>query len=223
MRWVDRGLQPDGVAGYARQFTQGWVNHFVHDAGGRPNDAYWGQFRPELRIRFSAKCGYCERRCDPVAGAGDRAETVDHFRPLNHSPELAYEWTNWIFSCRRCNSDFKRDKWPETGYVDPCESDTAQRPERYFDCDETTGEIIPKVGLTEVQRRRARNTRDDLGLNRGDLQEERLDSITRFKDDLLRFPAADRQAFADFMTMPEVEFCGAIRMIVSQLKQAGEI
>lgn len=223
MRWVDRGPEPDGVAGYAQQFTQGWVDHFVHDSGGRPNDAYWGQFRSELRIRFSAKCGYCERRCDPAADVGDRAETVDHFLPLNHSPELAYEWTNWIFSCRACNNDFKADKWRETGYVGPCALDMDERPERYFDCDETTGEIILKVGLTEVQSRRARNTRDDLGLNRSDLQEERLDSINRFKDDLLDFPAGDRQAFANFMTMPEVEFCGAIRMIVEQLRQTGEI
>ena len=223
MRWVDRGPEPNGVAGYRRQFTQGWVDHFVHRSSGRPNDAYWGQFRPELRLRFSAKCGYCERRCDDMANDGDLSPTVDHFRPLNRCPQLAYQWTNWIFSCRACNNDFKADKWPETGYVDPCALDTDERPERYFDCDETTGEIILKVGLNEVQNRRARNTRDDLNLNRADLQEERLDSIIRFKDDLLRFPAEDRQAFADFMMMPEVEFCGAIRVIVAQLKQTGEI
>ena len=82
MRSVDRGPEPAGVAGYAGQFTQGWVNHFVHGSGGRPTDAYWGQFRPELRLRFSAKCGYCERRCDPATDAEDLPETVDHFRPL---------------------------------------------------------------------------------------------------------------------------------------------
>ena len=223
MRWVERGPEPDGVAGYARQFTQGWINHFVHSSGGRPTDAYWIQFRPGLRLRFAAKCGYCERRCDPAAAAGDQSETVDHFRPLNHSPELAYEWTNWIFSCRTCNVDFKQNKWPATGYVDPCKPDVAERPEVYFNCDQTTGEIILNDGLTELQRRKARNTRDDLGLNRADLQEERLDSITRFKADLMEFASADRRAFAEFMMRPEVEFCGTIRMVVAQLQQAGEI
>lgn len=223
MRWVDRGPEPDGVAGFARQFTQGWINHFVHDSGGRPNDTYWGQFRPELRLRFAAKCGYCERRCDPAAEDGERSETVDHFRPLNHSPELAYEWTNWIFSCSGCNSDFKGNKWPETGYVDPCDPDIAERPERYFDCDQTTGEITVIDGLTDLRRCKGRNTRDDLGLNRAELRAERLASITRFKEDLMEFPSDDRQAFAEFMMRAEVEFCGAIRMIVAQLKQTGEI
>ncbi len=223
MRWVDRGPEPDGVAAYARQFTQGWVNHFIHDSYGRPTDAYWGQFRRGLRLRFSAKCGYCERRCDPAADAGDRSETVDHFRPLNNSPRLAYEWTNWIFSCRTCNVDFKQNKWPATGYVDPCEPDVSERPEQYFNCDQTTGEITLNDGLTEFQRHKALNTRDDLGLNRADLQEQRLDSIIRFKEDLMEFPSDVRPAFADFMTRPEVEFCGTIRMIVAQLQQAGEI
>ena len=223
MRWVDRGREPNGVASYARQFTQGWINHFVHKTGGRPNDSYWSLFRPELRIRFDAKCGYCERRCDPASDAGDRAERVDHFCPLNRCPDLAYQWTNWIFSCRSCNNDFKRDKWPDTGYVDPCDPDAAERPERYFDCDEETGEIIIRGDLAESQRCKAVKTREDLGLNRGDLQEQRRDSIARFKEDLLSFPTEDRQAFADFMMRPEVEFCGIIRMIVAQLRQASII
>lgn len=223
MRWVDRGPEPPGVAGYAGQFTQGWVNHFVHDSGGRPTDAYWGQFRPQLRLGFSAKCGYCERRCDSESRSGDRPETVDHFRPLNRFPQLAYEWTNWVFSCRSCNNDFKKDKWPDTGYVDPCAPDVSERPEQYFDCDRLTGELTVNGGLTGLQHRRGRNTRDDLGLNRVDLRKERLALITRFKQNLLEFSPADRRAFAEFMMGPEVEFCGIIRMIVAQLRQSGVI
>lgn len=220
MRWVDRGPEPLGVAGYASQFTQGWVNHFIHHTGGRPTDAYWGQFRPQLRLRFSAKCGYCERRCESATNTGGLSETVDHFRPLNRFPKLAYEWTNWVFSCRSCNGDFKKDKWPDTGYVDPCEADISERPERYFDCDQDTGELTVNDDLTGLQRRRGRDTRDDLGLNRVDLREERLATVTRFKEDLLEFPPAERQAFATFMMRQEVEFCGIIRMIVAQLRRA---
>ena len=223
MRWVDRGPEPPGVAGYAAQFTQGWVNHFVHSSGGRPTNAYWGRFRRQLRLHFSAKCGYCERRCDPATDAGDRTETVDHFRPLNRFPQLAYEWSNWVFSCRSCNGDFKKDKWPDNGYVDPCEPDVSERPERYFDFDPATGEITVNDNLTDLQRRKGRDTRDDLGLNRVDLREERLASISRFKEDLLEFSPADRQAFAEFMMRPEVEFCGVIRMTVAQLRLTGVV
>lgn len=77
--------------------------------------------------------------------------------------------------------------------------------------------------LTDLQRRRGRDTRDDLGLNRVDLREERLASITRFKEDLLEFSPADRQAFSEFMMRQEVEFCGIIRMIVAQLRRTGVV
>ncbi len=56
-----------------------------------------------------------------------------------------------------------------------------------------------------------------------DLREERLASISRFKEDLLEFSPADRQAFAEFMMRPEVEFCGVIRMTVAQLRLTGVV
>ena len=62
MRWIDRGPEPPGVDGYARQFTQGWVNYFGDNVGGRPTDSYWREFRAELGSRSANICWYCERQ-----------------------------------------------------------------------------------------------------------------------------------------------------------------
>ena len=80
--------------------------------------------------------------------------TVDHFKPLRHFPELAYKWSNWIFSCQRCNGDYKKGRWPAVGYVDPSADDQQERPAKFLDYDATTGEIIPKSGLVGEARRR---------------------------------------------------------------------
>ena len=150
MRWIDRGPEPDGVAGYARQFTPGWVAYFRHNTGGRPTDSYWRQYRADLGHLSNGNCWYCERRCAlaPPAEA-PLAATVDHFKPLRRFPELAYAWSNWIFSCQRCNGENKQDKWPAAGYVDPAAADESDSPERYFDYDLDSGHIVPRTDLSE--------------------------------------------------------------------------
>ncbi len=144
--------------------------------------------------------------------------TVDHFRPLSRYPGLAYQWSNWIFSCRRCNGENKQDKWPASGYVDPSAADVQERPERHFDYDAETGEIIPMPGLPSEARERALRTIDDLGLNKLDVRFYRLDWTRRFTADLQALPEIDRPAFAEFSTRTGVEFVGATSMVVRQLR-----
>ena len=123
MRWIKRGPEPDGVEEYARQFTQGWVDHFRDGQGKRPDNWHWGEYRRLLGSYSNGNCWYCERRCQVELDDGGKAPTVDHFKPLRDFPELAYVWSNWMFSCRRCNGDYKRDSWPPSGYVDPSASE----------------------------------------------------------------------------------------------------
>ena len=106
MRCVDRGDEPAGLDEYRREYTQGWVDHYQSGMGQPSPDLvnHWRDFRGELGARFNGKCGYCERACD---AASDNSATLDHFRPRHRFPELTYEWTNWVFSCWRCN-DFQR-------------------------------------------------------------------------------------------------------------------
>ena len=217
MRWIDRGPEPGGVDGYARQFTQGWVDYFRHQRGGRPTDSYWREFRAALGNRSGSVCWYCERRCEGALEVSGLSATVDHFRPLSQFPELAYKWSNWVFSCRRCNGEYKQDKWPALGYVDPGAGDEREQPERYFDYDPLTGEIIPHPSLTGDYKRKAEGTIADLGLNQLDVRFYRLDWTRRFTEDWFALSVDDRQAFVDFSTRMGVEYAGSTLMMVRQL------
>ena len=208
MRWVDRGPEPDGVAHYARQYTQGWMDYYQNRVDGlpvneEPSDSRWREFRPVLANRTNTNCWYCERQCQAVGGW---APTVDHFRPRSRFPELTYEWSNWIFSCRRCNVDNKKDKWPDSGYVDPCAADVMERPEQYFDYEPYTGEIVARNSLSDTARNRAWNTIDDLGLSKRDLVNPRFTSVRQFiqefEERLRELSTADKDAFiANFLAL----------------------
>lgn len=225
MRWIDRGPEPSGVAGYARQFTQGWVDHFCHKIRGRPTDSYWREFRAALGMRSSGLCWYCERRCQRDAEVGGRKATVDHFKPLSCSPKLAYEWTNWVFSCSRCNGDYKKNKWCPLGYVDPATSVEQERPDWNFDYDMLTGEIIPHPRLKSdaEAEKKAEDTIFDLGLNLIDIRYYRFQEIRQFVADLLALPPEDRQAFIDCSLNKPMEYAGAAAMAVAQLRASGAI
>ena len=215
MRWVDRGPEPGRVAGYAGQFTQGWIDYFENSVGGRPSDFFWAEFRSTLGSRTNSTCWYCERQCYADAESGGNAPTVDHFRPLSRFPALAYDWSNWVFSCRRCNEN-KGNGWPEPGYVDPCADVVTERPERYFGYDAKTGEIIPKRGLVGDARLKAVRTINDLGLNKLDVQHYRFYHTQRFINDFRKLPVSDRQDFIALFTEQFVEYAGVTRMVVEQ-------
>ena len=223
MRWIDRGPEPDGVAGYAQQFTQGRVDYFQNDrVGGWPTASAGREFRRLLGSRSNNICWYCERQCEGE-GEGDLAPMVDHFRPRSRFPELTYAWSNLVFSCRRCYIS-KGDKWPETGYVDPCAEDPSERPERYFDYFAATGEILTREGLSEADKRKALYTIDDLSLNARGLVLSRHAHMRGFIAGLLKLPAADREAFiAVVVEEYRGEYAGVIGMVVEQLRRVGRI
>ena len=132
MRWIDRGPEPGGVEVYARQFTQGWVEYFRDRVGERPMTLIGESSGSCSAVAPATSCWYCERLCQRDADNVGRTPTVDHFRPLSRYPALAYQWSNWIFSCRRCNGENKQDKWPASGYVDPSAAGEQERPGAVF-------------------------------------------------------------------------------------------
>ena len=93
-------------------------------------------------------------------------------QPRNKFPQLVYEWTNWVYCCKRCN-DEKAGKWPNSGFVDPCADTVSERPERYLDIDVVTGEIIANAALDRNSKIKAQNTIEYIGLNASDLRESR--------------------------------------------------
>ena len=208
---------------YAREYTPGWVSYFQDKVGPRPTDSHWREFRSQLRERSDGMCWYCERRCDPAAEVGEQAETLDHFRPLSRFPKLAYDWSNWVFSCRRCNDENKQGKWPGSGYVDPAASDECERPERYFEYDMRTHEIIPRNDLIGDERQRAWDTIDDLGMNKLDVLFYRQDWIRCLIEDLRELPVEKRSALAEHLASHSSVFLGTTLMVLAQLRDAGEI
>ena len=220
MRWVDRGPAPSGLAHYANAYTHLWVQYFQQGGSNPSQHNYWTVFAADLRQRFDDKCGYCERRFEP---AGELRSSVDHFRPRSRCPHLVYEWDNWVSSCQRCNSG-KGDRWPPTGYVDPCAADLLERPEAYFDYSPLTGEIVAKSGLPNSARRKAQSTIDDIGLNESRLRESRFRIIGSFVQDLLlATPGSDRFAVVSRYQEPSQPHVGVVKMFADQLRRRGTI
>jgi uncharacterized protein (TIGR02646 family) len=81
--------------------------------------SYW--LRDDIRLTLwehhRRKCCYCERKREPK-----REPDIEHFRPKGRVDGevgtntgywwLAYEWSNLFFSCKACNEDFKKDRFP---------------------------------------------------------------------------------------------------------------
>ena len=164
MHRVDRGPEPNGLDLLRSRYTQRWVSHYRHGSGPVPSDSRWATFLPNLRSIFSGSCAYCEEGC--------RGE-VEHFRPRSQFPELVYEWSNLLLACHDCNHA-KGPKWPSGGYIDPCDKSRSAYPERFFDFDLTTGDLIPKPGLSASRRAKAERTVRDLKLNEIQHQKNRL-------------------------------------------------
>ncbi len=79
---------------------------------------YWRENDVKTAIwrHHHKKCCYCERKRDLK-----RESDVEHFRPKAGVTEekahpgywwLAYEWTNYLFSCKACNQEYKKNHFP---------------------------------------------------------------------------------------------------------------
>jgi len=129
------------------------------------NGDLWSEVKIHMRRRSHDKCWYCETKI--IDNPGD----IDHYRPkkkVEESPDhqgywwLAFEWRNWRFVCRFCNSD-NRDQ--ETGHVsgkanhfplvDDNESRRAKGPK---DCDYEDLRRYERPALLDP------TVRDDIGL-----------------------------------------------------------
>lgn len=163
---------------------------------------FWGKHKHHfIRPQYNGKCAYCET---PII-SGNPGD-VEHFRPKaycqalspaksrddfggqppgrsNAGPAvegywwLAYEWSNYLLSCNRCNSSWKRNQFPVKGrravqkgkisaeaalVINPFSLD----PESHFQFDALTGQIrgITPQGLTTI---------DVCGLDRRSLEVQR--------------------------------------------------
>lgn len=120
------------------------------------------------------KCAFCE--CIP--GESGNIE-VEHFEPKSLYPDLAFEWDNFLPSCRKCNeakSDFDTRSIP---IINP----TAEDPEEFLTY--SFLRITPLTG--SGQEDKAQQTIDVCNLNCDRLYKVRaalMKSITEYIDDL---------------------------------------
>ena len=72
-----------------------------HRRHGPAGYARYQSYRPWLRDEFTFRCVYCLKReqWGQVTGEFD----IDHFRPQTCRPDLAADYPNLVYSCRRCN------------------------------------------------------------------------------------------------------------------------
>ena len=162
----------------------------------------WGKHKHHfIRPQYNGKCAYCET---PVV-SGNPGD-VEHFRPKAYcqalSPSknrddyggqppgrsnvgpategywwLAYDWNNYLLSCNRCNSSWKRNQFPvgakRSGRGDKLSAEKALLinpftidPEAHFQFDAVTGQIrgITPQGIATI---------DVCGLDRKSLEVQR--------------------------------------------------
>lgn len=76
-----------------------------------PTGDNWAEHKPDLKIDFNSKCGYC----DSFDGFRHTYFEVDHFIPKNFFKPLGNisvtDYKNLVYSCKFCNNS-KRAKWP---------------------------------------------------------------------------------------------------------------
>lgn len=115
------------------------------------------------------KCVYCESALE-VSGYLE----VDHYVAKTVAPELAFEWTNLLPACRRCNNA-KGQQDHEKALLKP----DAEDPEPYFWIHPDTGKLEAHPKLNQNEARRANETIRLCNLQRPALCTKRVEVLAR--------------------------------------------
>jgi uncharacterized protein (TIGR02646 family) len=129
---LERGPEPEWWWRHTTANKPRWERLFREDMRDRrpDNSVVFGTQHGELRqcltrVQFD-RCAYCETPVSPASGAG----VLEHFRPRSNAeiegagylPQhyfwLAFEWSNLLLACPRCNGS-KRNIWPIAGSPAP--------------------------------------------------------------------------------------------------------
>jgi uncharacterized protein (TIGR02646 family) len=148
------------------------------------------------------KCCYCERTRDEK-----RESDIDHFRPKALYWWLAYVWNNLFFTCRACNQEHKKDKFPlrdeATRVTDPRIDPSRESYLLLHPCEDDPEEFLrwewgacleprsPQLVLLDHREERGRVTVVTLGLNDGELPIERGRIAVRFEALITKYRAGE--------------------------------
>jgi len=167
----------------------------------------WGQYKAAFRSAQKQKCCWCEAEETTGTGAIDHyapkasvATLVDQGKELNDRTNvrgrkvdrlhdvgywwLAYDWENWVFSCERCNTAWKKTLFPvlESPHPrpDPAADYTPLLLHPFGDEDPLDHLAVDSVGQISARRRSARGaaTITACGLDRESLRGARQKVVT---------------------------------------------
>jgi uncharacterized protein (TIGR02646 family) len=118
------------------------------------------------------RCMYCE---------DSEGTAIEHFWPKSSYPNRAFNWPNYLIACWRCNSNFKRDRFPldATGQpllINPAEED----PLGHLSFSPSTGRFTAKSPKGDP-------SIDVFGLNRATLTKGRTSAWTVLEQLLVRY------------------------------------
>jgi len=122
-----------------------------------------------LRGLAHGKCVYCESVLE-VTGYLE----VEHYISKTRAPHLAFEWTNLLPACQRCNNA-KSDQDHKNALLKPDDED----PEPYFWLHPDTGRLEPHPNLDAAQAHRANETIRLCDLQRPALCTKRIEMLKR--------------------------------------------
>lgn len=121
-----------------------------------------------LKDASADKCMYCESKISHIDFAH-----IEHFKPKaeNKYPELEFDWNNLGYACPKCNNQKSDQFHEELPYIDPYSDDPAD----FFYA--AGSWLFVKNGCE-----RSDITIRDIGLNRPELLEKRLEKITEIQN-----------------------------------------
>jgi len=154
----------------------------------------------EITEKLIAMCPGTQRCCYCEDAMGT---DIEHFKPKHLYPDIAFQWTNYLFACAACNSNAKRNQFAiidtanvlhdvTRGKNDPVVQPKSGKPAlinpRYEDPLKflridllNTFYFLPRADLSPVDKLRARYTIDVLQLNiRAELVDWRKQAYKNF-------------------------------------------
>lgn len=130
---------------------------------------YWRKALPSLYESYGGVCAYVGTRIERVTGS----RSVEHFKPKSRYPDLAYEWSNLRLVCGIMNGR----KGDYEDVLDPFAI-----PDKTFDLNALSGEILIHHDCPAGLRALARSTIDRLRLNDGECRKLRQEHADRCLD-----------------------------------------
>lgn len=189
MQFVVRSKCPSLLVDNKAQWTASWISHYrwegsISDSDEakqpkKPSDNYWldDDIRLPLIEDFHNNCGYCgeslptpksiDQQDKERASKGD----VDHFLPKAIYPELVYEWTNYIWSCKPCNQLKKEFYSLNYPLLNPCCEEDCMKLIFIEDTGQYALQTI--VSSDKNWRERLKNSEQKTMLNADEIQQKR--------------------------------------------------